>query len=232
VDPTSAFCLHTILAALMGTAIGLERQWGLHAFGLRTNALVCFGAAMFVSLPVLLGGTPAPAHLAGQVITGIGFLGGGAILKEGLNVRGVNTAATLWCSAAVGALAGAGRLWEALVGTLGVLTLNMGLRPASEWLERRRRTARNVETLYRLRVTCKAGQEAVVRAAMLKFFHDHPTMMVQGVSIQEGGTPDRVCVAAEIHSMQRDDRTMEELMTLVNDDPNVVSVSWEKQPAA
>src|SRR5262245_28054278 len=103
----TAFLLHAGAAALMGTAIGLERQWGQHSAGLRTNALVAFGAALFVSLPGLLGGTPTASHLAGQVVTGVGFLGGGVILREGLTIRGLNTAATLWCSAAVGALAGA-----------------------------------------------------------------------------------------------------------------------------
>src|SRR5689334_9307160 len=97
---TTTFCLHALAAAAMGIAIGLERQWGQHTAGLRTNALVAFGACLFVSLPHLLGGTPSPAQLAGQVVVGVGFLGGGVIMKEGLNVRGLNTAATLWCSAA------------------------------------------------------------------------------------------------------------------------------------
>src|SRR5437660_8165657 len=129
---TTTFCLHAAAAALMGAAIGLERQWHLlHTVGLRTNALVALGAALFVSMPHLLGGIPGPSHLAGQVATGVGFLGGGVILREGLNVRGMNTAATLWCSAAVGALAGCGRLLEAFAATLGVLGLHLGLRPLS-----------------------------------------------------------------------------------------------------
>src|SRR4051812_3981299 len=160
---TLTFSLHAGAVALLGTAIGLERQWHLlHTAGLRTNALVAFGADLFVSLPHLLGSNPGPAHLAGQVATGVGFLGGGVILREGLNVRGMNTAATLWCSAAVGALAGAGRLPESLAGTAGVLALHLALRPVSDWLDRRHRTASNVETAYRLRVVCKAGQEGVV----------------------------------------------------------------------
>jgi putative Mg2+ transporter-C (MgtC) family protein len=225
----TSFCLHAAAAALMGAAIGLERQWHLlHTVGLRTNALVALGADLYVSLPGLLGGNPGPAHLAGQVATGVGFLGGGVILREGLTVKGMNTAATLWCSAAVGALTGAGMPLAGLAGTVGVLTIHLTLRPVSEWLDRRLRAAPNAATVYRLRVRCRDGCEAEVRALLLKFFHDHPTMTIQGVTTQEGGEPGVAGVVAEIRSEQRDDRAMEELMALVNDEASVSSVSWEK----
>jgi putative Mg2+ transporter-C (MgtC) family protein len=228
----TSFCLHAAAAGLMGAAIGLERQWHLlHTVGLRTNALVAFGADLFVSLPGLLGGSPGPAHLAGQVATGVGFLGGGVILREGLNVKGMNTAATLWCSAAVGAMTGAGLPLAGLAGTLGVLAIHLALRPVSDWIDHRLRTALNAATAYRLRVSCQVGGEGTVRSLLLKFFHDHPTMIVQGVTTQAGELG-AVHVSADIHSEQRDDRTLEELMTLVNDEPRVSSVSWEKEPSA
>ena len=104
----TTFLINLGAALLMGVAIGLERQFGGHPAGLRTNALVCVGAALFASLPGLWGHDLSPDHMVGQIVTGVGFLGGGAILREGLNVNGMNTAATLWCSAAVGALTGAG----------------------------------------------------------------------------------------------------------------------------
>ncbi len=221
---TVTFCLHAAAVAVMGTVIGLERQWRLqHTAGMRTNALVALGADLFVSIPHLLGSIPGPSHLAGQVATGVGFLGGGVILREGLTVRGMNTAATLWCSAAIGALAGAGRLLEAFAATLGVLALHLALRPFSDWVDRRNRRATNIETAYRLRISCRAGQEAVARARLLAFFHEHPTMIIQGLATEEGGG-----VVADIRSEQRDDRTMEDLMSLVNDEPGVLAVRWEK----
>jgi putative Mg2+ transporter-C (MgtC) family protein len=226
------FCWHAAAAALMGTAIGLERQWGQHTAGLRTNSLVAFGACLFVSLPRLLGEHSSLAHLAGQIIVGVGFLGGGVILREGFNVRGINTAATVWCSAAVGAMTGAGLPLEALVGTVGILTLNVGLRPLSDLLDRRLRRAKNVATVYRLRTTCRCGQEGAVREVLFRFIHDHPKITIQGVSIQEVGGPDRLCVVAEIYSEQRDDQTIEDLMALINANPNVTAVSWEKNPSA
>jgi len=92
--------LELTLSALLGAAIGFERQWNQGMAGLRTNALVAFGAACFVGLHI--------EQAAAYIVTGIGFLGAGVIFREGGSVRGLNTAATLWCSAAVGALSGAG----------------------------------------------------------------------------------------------------------------------------
>src|SRR6516162_5241557 len=120
------FALHLASAFVLGSLIGAERQWRQHVAGLRTNALVAIGAAMFVMLamPVL----ENTMRVASQVVSGIGFLGAGVIMREGLTVRGLNTAATLWCSAAVGTLSGSGQVHLAAVGTFGVL-LAIGLRP-------------------------------------------------------------------------------------------------------
>src|SRR4051812_27922501 len=206
---TLTFSLHAGAVALLGTAIGLERQWhAQHTVGMRTNALVALGADLFVSIPHLLGSNPGPAHLAGQVATGVGFLGGGVILREGLNVKGMNTAATIWCSSAVGALAGAGCLLEAFFATLGILALHLVLRPVSDWLDRRHLMAVNVETSYRLRVTCRAGDEALVRGVMVNFVHQHSTMVIQAVATGEGGAPGQSCVVVEVKSQRREDRTI------------------------
>src|SRR5438309_1508438 len=110
------FALNVSAAWAMGLALGLERQFRQHPAGLRTNALVSVGAAMFVSLTKLMGDGDSPTRIASYIVSGIGFLGGGVILREGLTVRGMSTAATLWCTAAVGTLCGAGFAWHALIG--------------------------------------------------------------------------------------------------------------------
>src|ERR1700722_11201689 len=122
------FIFNVGVAILMGIAIGMERQIQQHVAGLRTNALVCVGAALFVSLSKLIGDHDSPTRIASYVVSGIGFLGGGVILRDGLNVKGMNTAATLWCSAAVGTLAGSGFPLHAFLGTATVLGLHLGLR--------------------------------------------------------------------------------------------------------
>src|ERR1700726_2654165 len=91
-----------------GALIGIERQWRARRAGLRTNALVAAGATLYGLYSVAVGDAGSPTRVASYVVSGIGFLGGGVILRDGFNVRGLNTAATLWCSAAVGVLAGMG----------------------------------------------------------------------------------------------------------------------------
>src|SRR6516164_5942263 len=100
--------LNLAVALALSAIIGFERQWRNRLAGLRTNTLVAIGAASFVIFESLVPDESSPTRIAAQVVSGIGFLGAGLIFREGLSVRGLNTAATLWCSAAVGVLAGAG----------------------------------------------------------------------------------------------------------------------------
>src|ERR1700745_2269718 len=97
-------------ALLIGAVIGFERQWRQRMAGLRTNALVSIGAGGVVGFSTTVRGDNSPTRVAAQIVSGIGFLGAGVILREGINIRGLNTAATLWCSAMVGTFAGAGQL--------------------------------------------------------------------------------------------------------------------------
>jgi uncharacterized membrane protein YhiD involved in acid resistance len=98
------FGIRLLAALLFGGVIGLERQWRQRMTGLRTNGLVAVGSAMFIMMGGLIGGEGSQGRVAAYVVSGIGFLGGGVILKDGFNIRGLNTAATLWCTAAVKSL--------------------------------------------------------------------------------------------------------------------------------
>jgi putative Mg2+ transporter-C (MgtC) family protein len=130
----------------LGTAIGFERQYRARMAGLRTNALVAVGATLFVLLSSHgFSGDGDPTRVAAQIVSGIGFLGAGVILRDGMNVRGLNTAATLWCSAAVGALAGAGMYQVALAGTLVIVGVNVGLRALGRVVDKRPDTGDEVQ---------------------------------------------------------------------------------------
>jgi putative Mg2+ transporter-C (MgtC) family protein len=222
------FLLNLIAALVMGLVIGLERQFRQHPAGLRTNALVCVGAALFVSLSHLMNDDGSPTRMASYVVSGIGFLGGGVILREGLTVKGMNTAATLWCTAAVGALTGAGFPIHAVVGTLVVLAINLGLRPVARWTDARTRKTTDVETSYRIRVVCERRQEAVVRTILLRHVNAHPAMMIQGVSTQDAELPDQAAVVADVFSNSRQDRAIQDLMSRINIEPGVTAIRWEQ----
>lgn len=103
----------SLVTLVVGGVIGFERQVRQRTAGLRTNTLVAVSAAVFVAMANRLTGHEGAVHVAAYVVSGIGFLGAGAIMKQGANITGLNTAATLWGSAAVGACAGASLIGEA-----------------------------------------------------------------------------------------------------------------------
>jgi putative Mg2+ transporter-C (MgtC) family protein len=222
------FALRVSTALMMGLAIGLERQFRQHAAGLRTNALVCVGAALFVSLSRLMGDEGSPTRIASYIVSGIGFLGGGVILREGLNVKGMNTAATLWCTAAVGTLTGAGFPLHGLIGTVTVIGLHLGLRPVARRIDASLKTALDVETLYQMRVVCREQQEGMIRTVLVRHVNSRPTMTIQRISTKVAEQDGQATVVADIFSAERDDRAMQDLMSRINIEPSVSSVSWEK----
>ena len=137
----------------LGALIGLERQYRARMAGLQTNALVAVGVTLFVLLSAhgFSGATADPTRVAAQIVSGIGFLGAAVILRDGLTVRGLSTAAMLCCSAAVGAVAGAGMFTEAAAGTVTVLAVHMMLRPLGLIVDRQpARQSRRQSTYSRL----------------------------------------------------------------------------------
>jgi putative Mg2+ transporter-C (MgtC) family protein len=115
-------------AALLGIAIGFERQWRQRAAGLHTSSLVAIGSAMFALLDETLNAGDTTRIVAG-IVTGVGFIAGGAILRSGANVTGLNTAATMWATAAVGALAAFGYFRQATAGAVAIIILNLAVEP-------------------------------------------------------------------------------------------------------
>ncbi|MEY4753025.1 MAG: hypothetical protein RJA44_700 [Pseudomonadota bacterium] len=124
----STFVFQAVLALLLGALVGLERQWHRRLGDLKTNALVALGAALFMSVSASAEGWTEPIRMAGQIVVGVGFIGGGLLLHNGTQVRGINTATTLWCCAAVGTLCGLGRLAEAAWASALLVLANIVLR--------------------------------------------------------------------------------------------------------
>jgi len=131
--PPLEFTIRLSFAVLLGAVIGLERQLRQHEAGLKTNALVSAGSAIFVAMAYTVG---EPDRIVGQIVTGIGFLGAGIIMRDGMHVRGLNTAATLWCSAAIGALAGAGDRVTSTIAAAAVVIANIVLREVAEAIDK------------------------------------------------------------------------------------------------
>ncbi|NVO16267.1 MAG: MgtC/SapB family protein [Rhodoplanes sp.] len=154
-------------AFVLGTAIGAERQWRQRTAGLRTAALVAVGAAAFVDIGMRLNGNASAVQVLAYVVSGVGFLGAGVIMKEGLNIRGLNTAATLWGSAAAGGAAGADLIGEAVTIAAFVLIANTALRPLVDLINRQPLDEATTEATYDIRVNVSADEMPVVRTALL-----------------------------------------------------------------
>ncbi|WP_041407314.1 MgtC/SapB family protein [Segniliparus rotundus] len=222
----------------LGTVIGIERQYRSRRAGLRTNALVAVGSTLFVLLsahgfgPGSVG-TPDPTRVAAQIVSGIGFLGGGVILRDGFSVRGLNTAATLWCTAAVGALAGAGLYSTAVVGTAAVVVVNVLLRlfarqidrfPASEQAE-----SEDPAVIYEVVAVVKTKAAVRVRAQLLQTLGRSDFQLISMTST-ETDHDGLVEVRAEFSAEHREDRQLEVVTTPLGLEPSVSSVRWGVRP--
>lgn len=220
------FALNLAIAFALGSLIGAERQWRQRMAGLRTNALVATGAAMFVMLAMPTADNSM--RVAAQVVSGIGFLGAGVIMREGLTVRGLNTAATLWCSAAVGTLSGSGQTKLAAIGTASVLLANFGLRPLARLIDRQPTGPENVsaDVLYLLRVVCRSEGENHARALLLQMTQTLP-LMLQSLHSEDLDATGKVEVRANFHSNGRQDAMLESVVGRMSLEPEITAVSWQ-----
>ena len=216
-------------AVLAGALIGLERQWNKHTAGVRTHALVALGAALFVLFAPLAGTPQEAARMAGQVITGIGFLGAGVLMRTGLTVHGLNTAATVWCTAALGVLCAAADYWSVLLGTGAVLLVNLVFRPVSRMLTKFSTRQPPQAFHYSIKVSCDPGREAAISSLLTQLVAAGP-FVVESLQQEPGTETSSILLtlsAAEYQSVQ-----LEQITTRLGLEPGVRSVSWKLDPTS
>src|SRR5215472_14851019 len=216
--PVEQAAINLASAVVLGSVIGFERQWRHRLAGLRTNTLVALGAASFVVFEALVPNESSPTRVAAQVVSGVGFLGAGLIFREGLNVRGLNTAATLWCSAAVGVLAGAGYASYAAIATAFVVFVNLLLRPIVSFINRQPLVSTELEIGYVVSITCRSPDEAHIRALLW--------LATSGLALRHLDSSDlngsaRVVVTAFVRAHQRVDDEVEKIVGRLSLEPTV-----------
>jgi putative Mg2+ transporter-C (MgtC) family protein len=198
--PWGDVCLRLLAALALGAAIGLEREIAGQPAGLRTHITVALGAALFGLISVHgFDAYVGPRNdnnyqidvtrVASQVVVGVGFLGAGAILKEGASIRGLTSAASLWVSAAIGLASGIGSFFAATATTVALLLSLIVLRSPRRWV--RRRLARRVETAV-IHLKHGANPSAVVTA-----LHDIKGCEVRSLSVRRDDD-DRLTVEADL----------------------------------
>ena len=219
------FALRLGMALVFGASIGFERQRRQRMAGIRTNALVCIGACIFVMLGLLTPNDASPTRIAAQVVTGIGFLGAGVIMRDGLNVRGMNTAATMWCVAAVGTLTGAGFLLHAGLGVVAILCANVLLRPVARMINDKPMLMEDAEVRYFFRTVCRGDGEVNVRAMILHVVHEEP-LMLRAIHSEDIENSEMVEVIAQFVASKRTDKSMEQIVSRLSMESSVNAVSW------
>jgi putative Mg2+ transporter-C (MgtC) family protein len=219
-----------------GALIGVERQWRARMAGLRTNALVAAGATLFV-LYSDIDGSANSTQVAAYVVSGIGFLGGGVILRDGFNVRGLNTAATLWCSAAIGVLAASGHLAFAAIATATATVLAVHLlgRPLGRLIDHDSLTEEDEDLRpCRLHITCKPKSEPHVRTLIVQNTAGND-IILRGVETTrtEEGTETRLSASLLLDG---DAATrLEHIVARLSIEPGINAVHWHSigdDPAA
>jgi putative Mg2+ transporter-C (MgtC) family protein len=230
------FTIRLSMALILGVAIGLERQWRQKSAGLRTNTLVSLGSAAFTLISFALTSSVDAdgvyrgdaTRIIGQIVTGIGFLGGGVILKDGLSIQGLNTAATIWCSAAVGALSGVGLFAEATIVAFAVMLTHILLRPLGLKLNKFSfQKEEGGSFFYSFKIRCKEQVENHLRVLILNSLKNDPHLQLRSLKSSDNGNPTYTYIEAEILANGKHDNEMEKLAGLLTLEYGVTQVSWE-----
>lgn len=222
--PLARTTLALATAFALGGAIGLERQFRQRSAGLRTNVLVAVAAAAFVDLGFRVGAADGSVRVISYVVSGIGFLGAGVIMKDGTEVRGLNTAATLWASAAVGAFAGAGQAGEAVLVAVFVLAGNTLLRPLVDFVNRRPIRPGETEAHYQVHVVCRPENVTAVRDMLYDELemHNYPIREIETLSESD----DYVELAASIVPTTADHKELDAIVSHIERRTEVTSATW------
>jgi putative Mg2+ transporter-C (MgtC) family protein len=226
------FVLRLGAALLMGAAVGLERQWRQRMAGTRTNALVSAGAAAFVMCAFMVRDTSrSEAQIVSYVVSGVGFLGAGVIFKDAGSVRGLNTAATIWCSAAIGAISGLGQPLYALILAGAVLVTNIVLRPLAYRLYPAQASSEEQEITYALDLVCRPEDEVHMRALIVQAMA-HSSLTLTSLRSEDIEGTAKMRVTARIRGIGRQDAGLEQIVMRLSLEAGVSSVSWAVQTEA
>ena len=221
------FILNTLLALALGSFVGLERQWHRRLVDLKTNALVSMGAAVFMMTAATATGYVDPIRMAGQIVVGVGFLGGGLLFRDGTQTRGINTAATLWCSAAIGTLCGLGHAEEATIAAVLLVAANTVLRNVARRLQLRMGPHDSLTEQLFFEIECDTGRASLVRAALEQtLLAQRGELRAANVARTARGTTMISAVAA---FESPDLRADIDAVLNASESWDIVSVSWQRR---
>ena len=219
-----AFTSRIVLALILGFLIGLERQLTGHPAGIRINVLICMGTCFFTMFP-MLHGSDQVFRVGSAIISGVGFLCSGVIFKENGSVRGMNTAATLWCTAAIGLLATDDTPIWAIIAAAVLIGSNLILRPMAHKISMMD-CADDQDREYRISVVCQDPAEPEIRQMLINV-NTCKTLFLRNLESGDmiGGKTE---VVAEYCSVGKSkNHTVETMVSAILANPKVTSAGWE-----
>jgi putative Mg2+ transporter-C (MgtC) family protein len=218
------FVIRILFAVLCGFIIGFERQIKGHMAGIQVNVLVSLGACVFVLFSIIMD-APDTTRIAAQIVTGVGFLCTGIIFKDGVNVRGLNTAATIWCTAAIGVLSSSGNILFAFVVTMLLLITNLSSRMITnkihllDYFDER-------EKIYKVNIKCSKQIEQGIRRTVIDFIAGMQLSLIN-LETEETAGNNVAIVASIAYGHKRQDDIVEKLVEKISLEADVTKVGWK-----
>lgn len=212
------FIVYLLICFFLSFFIGIERQYRQRSVGLRTTILVAIGSYLFVSFSVLLNGYNIDVtRIAAQIVTGIGFLGAGVILKDGVKIRGLTTAATLWCTASIGVLCASGFILEAISGTVIILFSNVFLRYVNKIVNQK---SRYEQTSEEFKVTITSSKDRIKE--LIKDITSNTKFNINKLDVKKN------TIILNITFFKPEEKQITEFIDIINKKYEIEEYSYEK----
>ena len=212
------FIVYLLICFFLSFFIGIERQYRHRSVGLRTTILVAIGSYLFVSFSFLLNGYNIDVtRIAAQIVTGIGFLGAGVILKDGVKIRGLTTAATLWCTAAIGVLCASGFILEAISGTVIILFSNVFLRYVNKIVNQK---SKYEQTSEEFKVTITSSKDRIKE--LIKDITSNTKFNINKLDVKKN------TIILNITFFKSEEKQITEFIDIINKKYEIEEYSYEK----
>ncbi len=212
------FIVYLLICFFLSLFIGIERQYRHHSVGLRTTILVAIGSYLFVSFSFLLNGYNIDVtRIAAQIVTGMGFLGAGVILKDGVKIRGLTTAATLWCTASIGVLCASGFILEAISGTVIILFSNVFLRYVNKIVNQK---SRYEQTSEEIKVTITSSKDRIKE--LIKDITSNTKFNINKLDVKKN------TIILNITFFKPEEKQITEFIDIINKKYEIEEYSYEK----
>lgn len=229
VTTMAGFSLRLVEAIILGSLVGLERQWTKHQAGIMTNVIVCVGAFAYSAFSFIVNPNGVDStRVAAQIVSGIGFLGAGLIIRDGTNVRGLSTAATIWSTAAVGILCTLQNPLYAIIVAFGIVVLHLLLHPLSSWVDRKRHydgDKNKTECIYKISVTCLENNETEIRAHLMRTLRDIHALVLHNLESSESDDGN-VKIRAFVYAQKQNDEAVETVLNHIGKDEGIIRAGW------